>query len=920
MVFKYQYTINGYVMPEGVVIAHVYTGQVNKPCTISIELPMSAKSTYSISNTATVLVQYGKTTATDMGYLFRGTIENIKEAGSSMLINCADKLLQLQQRTVNQVYRQIDNFGGHIHLILRDLIGTYGGLTANSSTVQSTDDTLILQEKYFCFDAYVYDKVKELCDVVQYIFYYDSNDDKVYAHEKGYYNNVDGFATGNNITTKPIWTKDSTNIISYLNLYGATYSAETVDYYEGDGTNNEFQLTYAVDTKKPTIKVEVYTDATGQWTEQLYGSVNAIGGTTPVYQYTFDADPSIRTVTFVTPPIVSTIEPENVRIIYSYLDTLYTTRSNDTCKGLYPASDGGYRYKKLTNTSIVTSTDLENIADTIIDYFSDTYDSVTFSATKITDFPHVGYSCSINDTMNNESRTLIITGFSFKYPADVYNIQLSEAYGDPNELLLTKEIRLKNLETASNANLQKVKESGINDVTINVDSDLIVSDFYVNNDIWESVINTSYNTVSFMTNQAYARASLSNIFDPTATGCSFSCWIKKNAISVPDQGYGEIILKISDVSNSYTLNIKSNNISYGNSNGSIISTNGELNNYDFTHIMVTHSSLGVANLYINNVLIKTGTFAQIAIDASESDVIYVGNTTSGPYYNSNIHGYIKDLRIFKKVISSIERTILYNSGSFTTNILGDEYHHFKLDETTGTTITDYGSEGVDLTGSNLTFITVTESIGSGVWDDSETWAINPSKDDFSTDMLLTKWGTTGVDAGWYVANGKLHYDDATGYTGESWLIWSLTNYEVHPNPEINVKIKKVDGHDVGVLFRCFNATPGNYYYIRYKDASHIEFGYVDINDPFTKIPIGEYDYVKPLGVWDTWKILVKGSNIVFKAGTSIDTLDTIFNITDTTVTDVSSPENRVVLFCNTDYEAYFDNFEVGRVIDMKVNE
>ena len=483
MVFKYEYTINGNIIPAGNIIAHTYSSKYNSPTVVEIEVPTSFLTTYSVDNGVAVLVQYGSTLATE-NYLFRGTVESIKQVGSSVILICYDKLYQLKLRTINEVYNLSSDTAGNIRSILIDMIQTFGGLSASITSIESTS-AYPLKEKFFSFNSTVFDKVLELCEVVLYVFYYDSDKDKVYAHQKGYYNNTDNFQTGLNIVGKPQWNFDSKNIINYLILYGSNIGVSTIEFFNGTGAEDTFALDYPPDPSI-NVKVEIYDGF--DWNEQLYGRD---GTTEPgTFNYTIDYDQTIKSIIFkddTTPTSIPVVGTDNIKITYSYVDVLVTTRTNDSSRTAYPTSDGGYRERHITNTAITTSEDLENIADSIITYFGDTYDSVNFMCTKVTDIPKVGRLCGIKDDMNIQDTSLIINTVSFKYPGDVYNIKMSELYGDPNELVNPISLRIKRLEEVSDDNTYIVRNSITNNIYIEVKQDLIVSEFINIDEIWNKI-------------------------------------------------------------------------------------------------------------------------------------------------------------------------------------------------------------------------------------------------------------------------------------------------------------------------------------------------------------------------------------------------------------------------------------------------
>jgi hypothetical protein len=471
MVFQYQYTLNGDVAPAGTVIAHTYkTG--NTFNSVEIELPISALTTYSIDIGVPVLIQYGTAVATTY-YLFRGTVEDIKEAGSSAIIICYDKLYQLTKRLVNESYDSGDSFSGSIQEILVDLITTYGGLSADTNTIDAVSGAQV-QEKLICIDAKVSDKVQDLLNVAQFIIYYNPDDDKVYAHEPGKTACSDTFSTGVNIVGQPTWNYDGSVVISKLSLHGFSYTTEQEDKFSGNGVTATFTLSYVPDNK---ANVNVVVDGTIQ-------TFGVEGVTEAGYDYTIDDDPSIKDIEFT-----SGHEPgagaDNVVVTYARAEELYTERISDPVKDAYPLSDGGYREISLYNKYIKTVEDLEFTADAIMAAGETTYDSVNMVVTSLTKIPTIGEGTHITDTMNNEDRDMLIRKVSLKYPGNIFTLTLDELGGKPEDYLFTPQQRLTMLEESSRGNVSVIRKGINNNPIIDFVTTHLISIFNAWEDTWD---------------------------------------------------------------------------------------------------------------------------------------------------------------------------------------------------------------------------------------------------------------------------------------------------------------------------------------------------------------------------------------------------------------------------------------------------
>ena len=447
---------------------------------VSITIDRRYLSTYSISNGSSVLIQYGTTDASSLGYAFRGTVENVEESGTNAVISCNDKLFQLTGRLVNNVYYSSDAFSGKISSILIDMISTYGELTATTDTVEDTG-VLTVNDQLWCFDSVVMEKVSELSKVPRYIFYYDDSDDKVYAHSKGYRSCADSFTysqSGSNISSVPVWNDDTTNVFNYLKLTGANRTGNHVQYFTGDGSTLNFTLTYVPANKVNVIVEEEIADA---WTLQTYG----ISGITASYDYSVDDNPSVKQIQYVSGNAPAAAD-DNVRVYYSFNVKLFSEFVDTDSKDDYPASDGGYRYASYVNENIKTIDDLERVGNSLIENFSNPFTSVNFTTNNLTEIPMYGMSVTITDTVNNRSGSYILSKFSFSTRKSGFSFSLEESTGDVSELLYTNNDRLTRLEDSSRGNQTAITDSRAITPTVDVTTLFSVSSFDRWVDTWDT--------------------------------------------------------------------------------------------------------------------------------------------------------------------------------------------------------------------------------------------------------------------------------------------------------------------------------------------------------------------------------------------------------------------------------------------------
>ena len=478
MGFQFKLTMESNEVDLDHVIGFIYDDKSEKfYAKIVFELPVGAITTYSIGIGSSVNLQYGPFSGTTTDYyLFRGTVEKIEERGTSILITCFDKLFQLTQRLVNESYDSNDSYSGSIQFILIDLITRFGGLSADATTVDEVSGGVTLQNKLICIDSVAYEKCGDLLKVGKFIMYYDADSDKVYCHERGKNSSGTTFRTGVNIVGKPAWSKGS--VFNYLKLYGSSRTIGVQEFFSGDGSTTDFQLTYVPDSKTDVV-VEVYVG--GSWVRNDVG----ISGADASYDCTIDDDPKIREVQFESGSIPAS-STNNIRITYVRNSVLFTERWDDNSKSDYPLSDGGYRYKILTNKYITTIDDLENVAGSVLEVAKDPFESVTFKSSSLTLIPNMGTSTQIVDDMNVKDKSMNISGVTFTYPTQLFTINLEDVKGRVSDYLYTSQQRLTILEEESRGNLSVIRSTVQNTPTVQISITQLFSLFDTWSSIWDS--------------------------------------------------------------------------------------------------------------------------------------------------------------------------------------------------------------------------------------------------------------------------------------------------------------------------------------------------------------------------------------------------------------------------------------------------
>jgi hypothetical protein len=224
------------------------------------------------------------------------------------------------------------------------------------------------------------------------------------------------------------------------------------------------------------------------------------------------------------------------------------------------------------------------------------------------------------------------------------------------------------------------------------------------------------------------------------TDLSVSLWVKINDL-IASTG---ILFRLSTVDDS--INIKRNTSSNKLAFNSVVSTSDEYYVRDWINIIVTQDgATDEVNIYVNNSLVGTGTeeFYPFSINTS----VNIGGQSAGPAVASTAAVSICDVRLFNKVLSSLERSLLYNNGSIDKEAIGDELIWYKFDDGSGTTITDSGSLGIDATTLNTDNTNWVSSSVNSEWlfDETPTARVyNVSWDRIANDIGMAKFRVAGI--------------------------------------------------------------------------------------------------------------------------------------------------------------------------------
>jgi len=238
--------------------------------TLSIRAVRTISDVITLATGQTVEVWRGFTTSTDTK-IFSGFIEKYEPDAGIIHIECKDKLWDLVRQEVTQVYDiDISPEAGKISAIFQDLVTTFGGLNADSTSIQDSGTTQTL-DKFVCNHADVFERCKALAAALDWQFYYRADTDLVYFEPRGFTSNSNTLTVGDNVLNIPQWQYDNTEMANDLTVVGAFQEVETTESGQ-IGVTTDYNTTDVLLTLEP-LSVKVFTDASNPPTTLQTGGV-----------------------------------------------------------------------------------------------------------------------------------------------------------------------------------------------------------------------------------------------------------------------------------------------------------------------------------------------------------------------------------------------------------------------------------------------------------------------------------------------------------------------------------------------------------------------------------------------------------------------------------------------------------------------
>lgn len=409
--------------------------------TATIYLAKSVESVLVMSdalNGKSVTIQRGTATSTDE-YIFRGEVINVTSNGSLYTITCADKLSKSQKKSVTTSFdKDIDTEAGKYSEIFKTLISYVPELSTDSSSVSDSGTTFLLT-KFICRGSSAYERSKALIDALGWQGGYDDNNDKIFAHPKGYVNQTTTIETGVNIVQTPKWDIDSTKLFNLVDLRGATQEVQTTEIGQ-IGTTAGYTTTAVLLNNTP-ISTKVYVDASNPPTTLKTGGIS---DSTSVFDYSVDND--TNQIKWNTSHFTPT-SGHYCKTDYSYLIPVPIIVRDNSSISKYSADPLNPipKEKQITRTDIQNVSDAEKYATEYLNAHKEANYIATIFVTDVKDLSP-NQRVYINDTANGISGYFYVISVSKSAPYRYDEIKVQSQILSDDNYTFDQEQRTKRLE------------------------------------------------------------------------------------------------------------------------------------------------------------------------------------------------------------------------------------------------------------------------------------------------------------------------------------------------------------------------------------------------------------------------------------------------------------------------------------------
>jgi len=380
----------------------------------------------------TVELWRGVTTSTE-NKLFSGEIVVFKKDSINIDCDVADNLQKAIRRTVTKSFdKDIDTEAGVMSEIFKTLINDYTDLTADATSVVSSGTVNVLT-KFICNNVSVFEKLKELADILDWQFYYNPSTDLVHFEPKGTPSSGETLTVGTNVVKRPTWSYDKSVLCNKLKIIGAEEITETTE--NGQVGVTAGYTTTEVQLNNSPYSVKVYSDAANPPTTLRTGG-NEV---TESYEYNIDkVNKKILWNTGTYAPLAN----QFVSVRYSYKLPRPILVKNQISIDNYTLHEKKFYAKDLQDIS-----DLEIYAKKYIVKYKSPFLS---SRLKVVDIANLypGQTVQAIDSNANIDQELLVVSIQINYPYIPDEVSVSD-----------KQLRLSNWGSEISDRINKLEES-----------------------------------------------------------------------------------------------------------------------------------------------------------------------------------------------------------------------------------------------------------------------------------------------------------------------------------------------------------------------------------------------------------------------------------------------------------------------------
>lgn len=423
MVLQYKFTLNGTDITSYVLTGTKITLTRNNDSgnTANLVINSDIDSFFTIQAGQIIIISRGETDPTE-DIVFKGNIKIIdNDNNNNYFIKCKDLLHQFKYKLFTYSYDiDIDTEAGEASAIFADIV-TNGGFTPSVVSSGTTNSDITLQ-KFISKKNSRLDRLNLISKILNWVFYYDYNNDWVRLEPKGYEDYSTSLIVGTNILNVPKWEDDLEAVRNNITVEGAYILDTRQETETGDGTIKEFGFSYEPET----------TDLSVAGTLQVRGAPESSG------EYDYVVDIENKTYTFGTAPTAGQ------SIIMNY-----TTRIPMPVQNKSPSSINLYGLEQeeiYTFKDVVNVTDAETRVQQLLELleYAPTMASIFTIETGIRPGMKVNITDSIHPLKSGE---YIVYSININYGEPYDTVEIGTPKFNVQDLFRTIDERLKSLET-----------------------------------------------------------------------------------------------------------------------------------------------------------------------------------------------------------------------------------------------------------------------------------------------------------------------------------------------------------------------------------------------------------------------------------------------------------------------------------------